>query len=161
MKTVCVYSGSNMGADPEYKKKAAELGFYIAEKGLRLVYGGSRMGLMGVIADTVLENGGEVVGVMPKGLFTGEIVHQQLTELIEVSGMHERKAKMSELAEGFIAMPGGFGTFEELFEVLCWAQIGIHQKPIGLYNVNGYFEPLLKMLDTAFKKAFRTTHTFS
>lgn len=108
-----------MGTDPAYKKKAAELGVYIAEKGLRLVYGGSRMGLMGVIADTVLKNGGEVVGVMPKGLFTGEIVHQQLTELIEVSGMHERKAKMSELADGFIAMPGGFGTFEELFEVLC------------------------------------------
>ncbi|KUL11645.1 TIGR00730 family Rossman fold protein [Bacillus sp. BS3(2021)] len=154
MKTVCVYSGSNMGTDPAYKKKAAELGVYIAEKGLRLVYGGSRMGLMGVIADTVLKNGGEVVGVMPKGLFTGEIVHQQLTELIEVSGMHERKAKMSELADGFIAMPGGFGTFEELFEVLCWAQIGIHQKPIGLYNVNGYFDPLLKMLEYSVQEGF-------
>ncbi|MCJ2146854.1 TIGR00730 family Rossman fold protein [Bacillus paralicheniformis] len=154
MKTVCVYSGSNMGADPAYKKKAAELGVYIAEKGLRLVYGGSRMGLMGVIADTVLKNGGEVVGVMPKGLFTGEIVHQQLTELIEVSGMHERKAKMSELADGFVAMPGGFGTFEELFEVLCWAQIGIHKKPIGLYNVNGYFDPLLKMLEYSVQEGF-------
>ncbi|MGG1548162.1 TIGR00730 family Rossman fold protein [Bacillus paralicheniformis] len=154
MKTVCVYSGSNMGTNPAYKKKAAELGVYIAEKGLRLVYGGSRMGLMGVIADTVLKNGGEVVGVMPKGLFTGEIVHQQLTELIEVSGMHERKAKMSELADGFIAMPGGFGTFEELFEVLCWAQIGIHQKPIGLYNVNGYFDPLLKMLEYSVQEGF-------
>lgn len=154
MKTVCVYSGSNMGTNPEYRKKAGELGAYIAEKGLSLVYGGSRMGLMGVIADTVLEHGGEVIGVMPKGLFKGEIVHQQLTELIEVSGMHERKAKMSELADGFIAMPGGFGTFEELFEVLCWAQIGIHQKPIGLYNVNGYFKPLMQMLKYSVQEGF-------
>lgn len=154
MKTVCVYSGSNMGENPEYKKKAAELGTYIAEKGLRLVYGGSRMGLMGVIADTVLENGGEVTGVMPKGLFQGEVVHQRLTELVEVGGMHERKAKMMELSDGFIAMPGGFGTFEELFEVLCWAQIGIHQKPIGLYNISGYFEPLLEMLKHSVQEGF-------
>ncbi|ASB87247.1 TIGR00730 family Rossman fold protein [Bacillus sonorensis] len=154
MKTVCVYSGSNMGENPEYKRKAAELGAFMAEKGLRLVYGGSRMGLMGVIADTVLENGGEVIGVMPKGLFKGEVVHQQLTELIEVSGMHERKAKMMELSDGFIAMPGGFGTFEELFEVLCWAQIGIHQKPIGLYNISGYFEPLLEMLKHSVQEGF-------
>ncbi|MEC0341196.1 MULTISPECIES: TIGR00730 family Rossman fold protein [Bacillus] len=154
MKTVYVYSGSNMGENPEYKRKAAELGAFMAEKGLRLVYGGSRMGLMGVIADTVLENGGEVIGVMPKGLFKGEVVHQQLTELIEVSGMHERKAKMMELSDGFIAMPGGFGTFEELFEVLCWAQIGIHQKPIGLYNISGYFEPLLEMLKHSVQEGF-------
>ncbi|MDR4957875.1 LOG family protein [Bacillus sonorensis] len=154
MKTVCVYSGSNMGENPEYKRKAAELGAFMAEKGLRLVYGGSRMGLMGVIADTVLENDGEVIGVMPKGLFKGEVVHQQLTELIEVSGMHERKAKMMELSDGFIAMPGGFGTFEELFEVLCWAQIGIHQKPIGLYNISGYFEPLLEMLKHSVQEGF-------
>ncbi|MFN2744376.1 MULTISPECIES: TIGR00730 family Rossman fold protein [Bacillus] len=154
MKTVCVYSGSNMGANPEYRSKAAELGAYIAQKGIRLVYGGSRMGLMGVIADTVLENGGEVIGVMPKGLFKGEVVHQQLTELIEVEGMHQRKAKMSELADGFIAMPGGFGTFEELFEVLCWAQIGIHQKPIGLYNVNNYYEPLMQMLKYSIQEGF-------
>ncbi|GIN64976.1 MULTISPECIES: LOG family protein [Bacillus] len=154
MKTVCVYSGSNMGENPEYKRKASELGAFMAEKGLRLVYGGSRMGLMGVIADTVLENGGEVIGVMPKGLFKGEVVHQQLTELIEVSGMHERKAKMMELSDGFIAMPGGFGTFEELFEVLCWAQIGIHQKPIGLYNISGYFEPLLEMLKHSVQEGF-------
>lgn len=143
-----------MGENPEYKRKAAELGAFMAEKGLRLVYGGSRMGLMGVIADTVLENGGEVIGVMPKGLFKGEVVHQQLTELIEVSGMHERKAKMMELSDGFIAMPGGFGTFEELFEVLCWAQIGIHQKPIGLYNISGYFEPLLEMLKHSVQEGF-------
>ena len=154
MKTVCVYSGSNMGENPEYKKKAAELGAYIAGKGLRLVYGGSRTGLMGVIADPVLENGGEVTGVMPKGLFQGEVVHQRLTELVEVGGMHERKAKMMELSDGFIAMPGGFGTFEELFEVLCWAQIGIHQKPIGLYNISGYFEPLLEMLKHSVQEGF-------
>ncbi|MFP3513278.1 TIGR00730 family Rossman fold protein, partial [Peribacillus sp. SIMBA_075] len=119
-----------------------------------LVYGGSRIGLMGAIADEVLKNGGQVIGVMPKGLFRGEVVHRELTELIEVKGKHERKAKMSELADGFIAMPGGFGTYEELFEVLCWAQIGIHQKPIGLYQVNDYFKPLIDMVKFSVQEGF-------
>lgn len=131
MKTICVFAGSNPGGNEAYKRKAAELGVYMAEQGIGLVYGGSRVGLMGTLADAIMENGGTAIGVMPSGLFSGEVVHQNLTELIEVNGMHERKAKMSELVDGFISMPGGFGTYEELFEVLCWAQIGIHQKPIG------------------------------
>ncbi|OIK21588.1 TIGR00730 family Rossman fold protein [Bacillus amyloliquefaciens] len=154
MKTICVFAGSNPGVNEEYKCKAAELGEYMAEQGIGLVYGGSRVGLMGTVADALMAGGGKAVGVMPSGLFSGEIVHQNLTELIEVSGMHERKAKMSELADGYIAMPGGFGTYEELFEVLCWTQIGIHQKPIGLYNVNGYFEPLINMVKYSIKEGF-------
>ncbi|AMQ69200.1 TIGR00730 family Rossman fold protein [Bacillus amyloliquefaciens] len=154
MKTICVFAGSNPGVNEEYKRKATELGEYMAEQGIGLVYGGSRVGLMGTVADALMAGGGKAVGVMPSGLFSGEIVHQNLTELIEVSGMHERKAKMSELADGYIAMPGGFGTYEELFEVLCWAQIGIHQKPIGLYNVNGYFEPMMKMVKYSIQEGF-------
>ncbi|MBT2572794.1 TIGR00730 family Rossman fold protein [Bacillus sp. ISL-51] len=154
MKTICVFAGSNPGGNEEYKRKATELGAYMAEQGIGLVYGGSRVGLMGAVADALMAGGGKAVGVMPSGLFSGEIVHQNLTELIEVSSMHERKAKMSELADGYIAMPGGFGTYEELFEVLCWAQIGIHQKPIGLYNVNGYFEPMMKMVKYSIQEGF-------
>ncbi|KNX32597.1 MULTISPECIES: LOG family protein [Bacillus amyloliquefaciens group] len=154
MKTICVFAGSNPGVNEEYKRKAAELGEYMAEQGIGLVYGGSRIGLMGTVADALMAGGGKAVGVMPSRLFSGEVVHQNLTELIEVSGMHERKAKMSELADGYIAMPGGFGTYEELFEVLCWAQIGIHQKPIGLYNVNGYFEPMMKMVKYSIQEGF-------
>lgn len=154
MKTICVFAGSNPGVNEEYKRKAAELGEYMAKQGIGLVYGGSRVGLMGTVADALMAGGGKAVGVMPSGLFSGEVVHQNLTELIEVSGMHERKAKMSELADGYIAMPGGFGTYEELFEVLCWAQIGIHQKPIGLYNVNGYFEPMMKMVKYSIQEGF-------
>ncbi|KAF1680590.1 MULTISPECIES: TIGR00730 family Rossman fold protein [Bacillus] len=154
MKTICVFAGSNPGGNEDYKRKAEELGACMAELGIGLVYGGSRLGLMGAIADAIMENGGSAIGVMPSGLFSGEVVHQNLTDLIEVNGMHERKAKMSELADGFIAMPGGFGTYEELFEVLCWAQIGIHQKPIGLYNVNGYFEPMLKMIKYSIQEGF-------
>ncbi|MCU9589684.1 TIGR00730 family Rossman fold protein [Bacillus velezensis] len=154
MKTICVFAGSNPGVNEEYKRKAAELGEYMAEQGIGLVYGGSRVGLMGTVADALMAGGGKAVGVMSSGLFSGEVVHQNLTELIEVSGMHERKAKMSELADGYIAMPGGFGTYEELFEVLCWAQIGIHQKPIGLYNVNGYFEPMMKMVKYSIQEGF-------
>ncbi|ANB85157.1 Rossman fold protein, TIGR00730 family [Bacillus velezensis] len=154
MKTICVFAGSNPGVNEEYKRKAAELGEYMAEQGIGLVYGGSRIGLVGTVAGALMAGGGKAVGVMPSGLFSGEVVHQNLTELIEVSGMHERKAKMSELADGYIAMPGGFGTYEELFEVLCWAQIGIHQKPIGLYNVNGYFEPMMKMVKYSIQEGF-------
>ncbi|WP_342467317.1 TIGR00730 family Rossman fold protein [Bacillus sp. FSL K6-1006] len=154
MKTICVFAGSNPGVNDVYKQKAVELGAYMAKQGIRLVYGGSRIGLMGAIADEVMRHGGQVIGVMPKGLFRGEVVHQELTELIEVTGMHERKAKMSELADGFIAMPGGFGTYEELFEVLCWAQIGIHQKPIGLYQVNDYFNPLIDMVKFSVQEGF-------
>lgn len=154
MKSICVFAGSNLGERPEYQLKAAELGKYMAQEQYRLVYGGSNMGLMGVLANTILANGGEATGIMPRGLFKGEIVHQQLTEFIEVEGMHERKATMGKLADGFIALPGGFGTYEELFEVLCWSQIGIHTKPIGILNVSGYFDPLLNMINYSVQEGF-------
>lgn len=154
MKTICVYSGSNLGVDELYRIKAKELGKAIAEQQYRLVYGGSKIGLMGEIANEVITHGGKVTGVMPRGLFKGEMIHTELTNFIEVEDMHARKAKMMELADGFIAMPGGFGTFEELFEVLCWSQIGIHQKPIGLYNIRGYFDPLLQMVKHSIQEGF-------
>lgn len=161
MKSICVFAGSNLGERPEYQLKAAELGNYMAQEQYRLVYGGSNKGLMGVIANTVLANDGEVTGIMPKGLFKGEIVHQQLTELIEVEGMHERKATMGKLSDGFIALPGGFGTYEELFEVLCWSQIGIHNKPIGILNISGYFDPLLNMINYSVQEGFSNTSNLS
>ncbi|OAB29648.1 Rossman fold protein, TIGR00730 family [Paenibacillus macquariensis subsp. defensor] len=154
MKAICVFAGANLGNHPDYQLKAAELGLYMAQEQYRLIYGGSNMGLMGVIANTVIAYGGEVTGIMPKGLFKGEIVHQELTEFIEVEGMHERKATMGKLADGFIALPGGFGTYEELFEVLCWSQIGIHNKPIGILNVCGYFDPLLNMINYSVEEGF-------
>lgn len=154
MKSICIFAGSNLGNDPEFGAKARELGKAIAEKGFSLIYGGSKCGLMGAIANEVLEHGGEVVGIMPRGLIKGENVHSQLTKLIEVDTMHERKAKMSELADGYIALPGGLGTFEELFEVLCWAQIGIHQKPIGILNTDHYYDPLLNLVDHCIQAGF-------
>ncbi|WP_141604425.1 TIGR00730 family Rossman fold protein [Terrilactibacillus laevilacticus] len=154
MKTICVFAGSNLGINKEYKQGANRLGEAIVKHGCRLVYGGSRLGLMGEVANTVLSLGGEAIGVMPKGLFRGEVVHQNLTNLIEVHSMHERKAKMSELADGFIALPGGIGTFEEVFEQLCWAQIGIHNKPIGLCNLKGFYDPLIQLVDHSIKHEF-------
>ncbi|WP_313638321.1 TIGR00730 family Rossman fold protein [Paenibacillus sp.] len=152
--TICVFAGSNPGLNSEYKEMARELGFHISAQGCRLVYGGSRNGLMGQVADGVLANGGEVVGIMPVDLFKDEIRHSGLTNLIEVSSMHERKAVMSGMADAFIALPGGLGTFDELFEILCWMQIGIHQKPIGLLNIRGYFNPLLAMITHSVSEGF-------
>jgi uncharacterized protein (TIGR00730 family) len=154
MRTICIFSGSNMGNDEAYRLAAIELGEYMGQQNYRLVYGGSRMGLMGATANAAMAAGGEVIGVMPTGLFAGEMVHREVTELIEVDGMHSRKAKMAELADGFIALPGGFGTYEELFEVLCWLQIGIHQKPIGVLNVKGYYDPLLNMIQSSVTEGF-------
>ncbi|MBD1380520.1 LOG family protein [Metabacillus arenae] len=154
MKSICIFAGSNVGVREEYKMKARELGNYMAQNDFQLIYGGSKVGLMGEIANEVLSQGGKVTGIMPVGLFSGEIVHTELTELIEVNGMHERKAKMSELADAYIALPGGLGTFEELFEVLCWAQIGIHEKPIGLYNVRGYYDPLIQLVKFSIQEGF-------
>lgn len=154
MKRICVYAGSNLGRDPLYQEHARLLGESLVKNGLELVYGGSQIGLMTEVADRVLELGGNVTGVMPKGLFRGEVVHRGLTELIEVNDMHERKATMSQLADGFIALPGGYGTFEELFEMICWAQIGIHQKPIGLFNIAGFYDPLLNMVAHAVRAGF-------
>jgi uncharacterized protein (TIGR00730 family) len=138
LRSVCVFCGSRPGNDPAYAAGARRLGRTLAEEGITLVYGGGRVGLMGVVADTILDAGGEVTGVIPKALVEREIAHPGLTYLRVVGSMHERKALMSELSEGFIALPGGTGTLEEFFEVLTWAQLGEHEKPCGLLNLAGY-----------------------
>ncbi|HEX5324900.1 MAG TPA: TIGR00730 family Rossman fold protein [Capsulimonadaceae bacterium] len=154
MKSICVYCGANVGARPSYTKTAQELGRLLAGEGLRLIYGGGHVGLMGVIADATLGAGGEAVGVIPKALADRELAYEGLTELHVVSSMHERKTMMAELSDGFIAMPGGFGTFEEFCEILTWAQLGMHQKPSGLLNVAGYYDPLLALFDRAVSEGF-------
>lgn len=154
MNSICVFAGSRPGNSPEYGIQAAKLGETLARKGIRLVYGGSSYGLMGEAANAALAHGGQVAGIMPTSLFQVEIVHQGLTEFVEVANMHERKAAMGDMADAFIALPGGLGTFEEFFEVLCWAQIGIHRKPIGLLNVNGYFDPLAEMIRHSVREGF-------
>ncbi len=154
MRRICVFAGSNSGIRPEYQQAACLLGQELVEHGLGIVYGGASVGLMGIIADEVLARGGEVIGVLPKGLFVREVAHANLTELHEVGSMHERKALMADLADGFIALPGGYGTFDELFEITTWAQIGIHTKPIGLLNTAGYFTPLLALVTHATTEGF-------
>ena len=154
MKRIAVYCGSCMGSRAEYRQAAEELGHLMVSRNIGLVYGGGRVGLMGVIAKTVLEDGGEAIGVIPRFLEREEIVHRHLTELFLVDTMHQRKMKMAELAEGFIALPGGFGTLEEWFEMLTWAQIGHHQKPVALLNVSGYFDPLLMMIERGYEECF-------
>ncbi|MDR1769819.1 MAG: TIGR00730 family Rossman fold protein [Hungatella sp.] len=154
MKRICVYSGSNVGNRPEYREAAIQLSDVFIKNDFELVYGGSKVGLMGEIANQMLENGAKVTGVMPKGLFPEEIVHNQLSRLIEVQDMHERKKIMADLSDGFIALPGGIGTFEELFEALSWAQLGIHQKPIGVLNAAGFFEPALSLLQNTVQEGF-------
>ncbi len=154
MQRICVYCGSNKGARPEYADTARELADVIVRHELELVYGGAAMGTMGVIADRVLEQGGKVHGVIPKLLEDKEIAHQGLTQLHVVSSMHERKSMMAMLSDGFIAMPGGFGTLEELVEMLTWGQLKFHDKPCGILNVQGYFDHLLKYLDHAVTEGF-------
>src|SRR5216684_2883582 len=154
MRRICVFSGSNMGVRQEYGEAARELGRELVARGLGLVYGGASVGLMGVVADSVLAGGGEVIGVLPRALFRSEVAHKHLTALHEVGSMHERKALMADLSDGFIALPGGFGTFDELFEITTWAQLGLHTKPIGLLNVAGYFTPLLAMVGHAVTEGF-------
>ncbi len=154
MKNICVFTGSNPGIRPEYKQAAQALGQQMAARGLGLVYGGASVGLMGTIAEAVLAGGGEVTGVIPRSLFRREIGHRGLTHLHEVDSMHERKALMADLADGFIALPGGYGTFDELFEIITWAQIGLHTKPIGLLDVMGYFTPLLALITHAATEGF-------
>jgi uncharacterized protein (TIGR00730 family) len=154
MNSVCVFCGSSPGNDPDYAAAAQELGRTLAERGTTLVYGGGHVGLMGVVADAALGAGGEVIGVMPRSLVDREIGHTNLTKLHVVRSMHERKALMSELSEGFIALPGGNGTLEEFFEVLTWAQLGQHAKPCGLLNVAGYYDPLLAVFDQMVDRAF-------
>ncbi|UVI30217.1 LOG family protein [Paenibacillus spongiae] len=154
MKRICVYAGSNVGTKPEYEQKAIELGRLIASQQLELVYGGSKIGLMGRVADAALAAGGKVIGVMPRNLFKGEMVHTGLTQLHEVGNMHERKALMSELADAYIALPGGLGTLEELFEVVSWSQLGIHKKPVGLLDVLGFYQPIADMFRQAADAGF-------
>ena len=154
MNAICVFCGSSPGNDPAYAEAAGRLGRTLAERGTTLVYGGGHVGLMGVVADAALGAGGEVIGVMPKSLVDREIGHTGLTKLHVVRSMHERKAVMSELSEGFIALPGGNGTLEEFFEVLTWAQLGEHAKPCGLLNVAGYYDPLLAVFDQMVYRAF-------
>jgi uncharacterized protein (TIGR00730 family) len=154
MHTVCVFCGSSRGTRPDYAQMAEALGREMAARGLGLIYGGSSVGLMGILADAALAAGGEVIGVLPQGLFRREVAHTGLPRLHEVGSMHERKAMMVELADGFIALPGGFGTYDELFEVITWAQIGLHHKPIGLLDVQGFFAPLLAMAAHAAQEGF-------
>jgi hypothetical protein len=154
MKRVCVFCGSSMGARPSYATAAHALGETLAARGLGLVYGGARVGLMGVVANAVLQAGGEVVGVLPSFLGAKEIAHDGLSELIVVESMHERKAKMAELADAFVALPGGFGTLEELAEVLTWAQLGLHGKPCALFDVDGYYAHLVAFADHASAELF-------
>ncbi len=154
MRLICIFAGSNPGTRPEYEQAARELGQELAARGQGIVYGGASVGLMGTIADAVLEAGGDVIGVLPSGLFKQEVAHSHLTKLYTVNSMHERKALMADLANSFIALPGGFGTFDELFEIITWAQIGIHSKPIGLLNIADYFTPLLALVDHASTEGF-------
>lgn len=153
-RSVCVYCGSSVGARPEYAEAARRLGSALGTRGIGLVYGGGRTGLMGLIADAVLAAGGRVVGVIPEHLAGPELAHGGLTELHVVGSMHERKAMMAGLASGFLTLPGGVGTYEEFFEVLTWAALGLHAKPIGVLNVAGYFDPLLRLLEHAASERF-------
>jgi uncharacterized protein (TIGR00730 family) len=154
MANLCVFCGSNSGNAPEYKEDAEALGRAIAQAGLGLVYGGSNVGLMGALADAALAHGGHVIGVIPRSLEQREVAHRRLPDLRVVETMHERKALMADLADAFVAMPGGFGTFDELCEILTWAQLGIHSKPIGLLNTLGYWDPFLRFLDHAVEAGF-------
>jgi uncharacterized protein (TIGR00730 family) len=154
MKRVCVFCGSSPGVRPEYRAAAEELGSLLAERSIGLVYGGARVGIMGAVADAVLARGGEAVGVIPRALVSKEVAHQGLTELHVVGTMHERKALMADLSDGFVALPGGFGTFEEFCEVLTWSQLGFHPKPCGLLNVADYYAPLLALFDHGVREGF-------
>jgi len=154
MKRITVFCGSSSGTDTIYEQQAILLGKTLAAQNIDLVYGGAKVGLMGAVADGVLSGGGKVFGVLPNFLQQKEIAHTQLTELILVETMHERKTKMDELSDGVIALPGGFGTLEELFEMLTWAQLGLHKKPIAILNVNGFYDELISLLQTMVSKGF-------
>jgi uncharacterized protein (TIGR00730 family) len=154
MRSICVFCGSNSGRDPAYRAAAEQVGELLATRGLRLVYGGGNVGLMGIVADAALRAGGEVIGIIPEALLARELGHTGLTELRVVASMHERKAQMADLSDGFIALPGGLGTLEELAEILTWAQLGLHQKPCGLLDVNGYWASLVAFFDHAVAEGF-------
>lgn len=154
LNNICVYCGSQPGRDPAFASAARALGHEMVARRLGLVYGGAQVGLMGEIADTVLAAGGTVVGVMPRGLVEREVAHEELTELLVTDSMHERKTTMASRADAFVAMPGGIGTLEELFEIWTWQQLGMHAKPCGLLNVDGYFDALIAFLDHAVSQGF-------
>ena len=153
-KRICVFCGSSAGFDAVHRDTATKFGALLARETIALVYGGGSVGLMGAVADAVLASGGDVIGVIPRFLATRELLHEGVSDMRVTHDMHQRKALMAELADAFVALPGGLGTFEELFEVLTWAQLGLHRKPIGLLNVAGYFDPLVAMLDRAITDGF-------
>lgn len=154
MQTIAIFCGSSAGTNPQYAETARQVGTLLAERNIELVFGGGKVGIMGIIADAVLAGGGRVTGVIPDFLYTKEIAHAGVSELIVVKTMHERKGIMYERADGIIALPGGFGTLDELFETLTWGQLGLHQKPVGLLNINGYFNQLLGFLDHLHTESF-------
>jgi len=159
LRRICIFCGASPGLDPAYRDLASAVGRGLAERGIGVVYGGGRVGLMGTLADAAIAAGGEVIGVIPRRLVDRELAHHGLTELHVVASLHERKARMAELADGFIALPGGLGTLEELAEVASWAQLELHTKPIGLLGRAGYWAPLIAWLDQAVKEGFiSTTH---
>jgi uncharacterized protein (TIGR00730 family) len=154
MKRVTVFCGSSLGADSIYQETAKQLGQALANRKIGLVYGGAKVGLMGAVADGILSAGGSAIGVLPRFLQEKELAHEGLTELILVESMHERKSKMNELSDGVIALPGGFGTLEELFEMLTWAQLGLHKKPVALLNIDGFYDPLKALVQRMVDKQF-------
>lgn len=157
IRSVCLFCGSRPGQNPRYVEAAREFGEGLAQKGMRLIYGGGHVGLMGVAADSCLAAGGEVVGVIPQGLVDAEAAHQGLSSLHVTKSMHERKAMMADFADAFVALPGGFGTLDELCEIITWAQLGIHQKPIVLMNLEGYFDPFLDFVQRSVGEGFIQT----
>lgn len=154
MKRITVFCGSSMSTDESFQSQATLLGQTLAKQNIELVYGGANVGLMGAVADGALSAGGKAIGVIPFFLQSKELAHNNLTELIVVDTMHERKTKMNELCDGVIALPGGFGTLEELFEMLTWAQLGLHKKPIGILNINGFYDALIVLIETMVEKGF-------
>lgn len=154
IKTIVAFCGSGDGYNGIFKEIAWELGAYLADKGIRLVYGGTKIGLMGALADGVLNNGGEAIGVLPRFLQTKEIAHEGLTQMISVDTMHDRKMRMHELSDAILALPGGWGTMEELFEMMTWAQLGLHSKPVGILNINHFYDPLLAQLSVMTEEGF-------
>jgi uncharacterized protein (TIGR00730 family) len=157
LKQICVFCGSSPGADPEYVRAAQQVGITLARRNLTLVYGGAKVGLMGLMAKAALAAGGQVIGVIPKSLVDMEVACTELTRLEVVGSMHERKSRMAELSDAFLALPGGLGTIEEFFEVLTWGQLGFHQKPCGLLNIRGYYDRMLAFLDVAVDQEFIET----
>ena len=154
IRRICVYCGSSPGKNPAYSHAAQSLAKAMCERDIGLVYGGAAIGIMGAIADAVLGAGGEVIGIIPKSLAVKEVAHENLTEQHIVASMHERKAMMAELSDGFIALPGGWGTLEEIFEILTWAQLGFHEKPCGLLNIEAYYDNLIRFMENSFEQEF-------